>query len=132
MDRSTRTRDRGGPHCCWDGPSYYDSSALEYGRRGVAYVWAAPESALRSSRGMSMGVHGSQETVLVFEHGKEVDSIRRTVFKGCFLKMYPHAAGFINYERAIAVLHRGPDDVLFMERTEPLIRGYHPLARVRN
>jgi hypothetical protein len=70
----------------------------------------------------------NKEKVLVFDRDRHVDSIRRIVFSGGFRATHPHAAGFVNYEGAIAVLHRNPDGILFLDRSEPLIRGYRPLT----
>jgi hypothetical protein len=76
----------------------------------------------------------NQERVMVFEQGRPVGAIRRVVFSGglAFRETHPDAAGFVNYQGAIAALHRSPDGAIFLERREPLIRGYRPLVGIWN
>jgi hypothetical protein len=69
------------------------------------------------------------EKVLVFDNGRHCGIESRIVFRSSRLEIdHPDAAGFINYQRAIAVVHRDPDGALFIERTEPLILGWPPLT----
>jgi hypothetical protein len=74
----------------------------------------------------------NQETVLIFDRGKRVGNIRRVVFSGEFRDTHPDAAGFVNYQGAIAALHRDSDGALFLECADPLIRGYRALTGIWN
>jgi hypothetical protein len=53
----------------------------------------------------------NKKTVLVFDRGRHVDSIRRVVFGdlgGYGIEPRPDATGQVNYRGAIATVHRDP------------------------
>lgn len=77
--------------------------------------------------------YASQDAVLIYELGKPTGkSIPRIVFPSVGTRLLkkerPDAAGFCNYETEIAAVHKTAEGVWFIERTEPLIRGFKPLA----
>jgi hypothetical protein len=71
------------------------------------------------------------QKILVYYNGVRCGHVPRgrIVFDAPRLRVdHPDAAGFINYQAAIAVLHRDADGALSLESTEPLIHGYRPLT----
>ena len=77
----------------------------------------------------------NQEPVLIYEQGVQVGNpIRRVVFQNAgaslLRKERPDAAGFCNYQGAIAAVHRTREGAYIIERTEPLIRGFKPLVGI--
>jgi hypothetical protein len=73
------------------------------------------------------------ETVLVFDRGRHVGSIRRIVFGAYDVRdTHPDAAGVVNYRAAIAVVRRDGNGALFLDRAEPLLRDYRPLTGIWN
>jgi len=71
-----------------------------------------------------MGQSNNAEEVLVLDHGRRVDRVKRIVFTGrSFPDMHQDAAGVINYRGAVAVVRRDPQGLLFVDLAEPLVRG---------
>ncbi len=77
----------------------------------------------------------NKKTILVFDRGRHVDSIRRIVFGalgGFGIPARPDATGLINYRGAVATVHRDPEGVLFIDLAEPLIHVHRPLTAIWN
>jgi hypothetical protein len=73
----------------------------------------------------------NKESVLVFDQGRQVDSIRRIIFGelgGYGVPPRPDATGLANYRGAHATVHRAQDGTLFIDLSEPLVRGRRPLT----
>jgi len=80
---------------------------------------------------MDGGYMSDAKIVVVLNRGTRVGSVRRLVFTGhSFPDLPPNAVGVINYRGEVAVVHKDPEGVLYMDLSEPLARGkWRPLTR---